>query len=407
MARGLDLLSALGEVRPAGDAAAAAALKLVANGALGGALLALRASRQHAADLAVDHGLALDVLERGPLGALVQGKRDRFEPDGGETQPAPADFAIAALAKDLVLLASASPAARPLSDQVHRALASGAVAPDDDIAAITAPAAYSSVDEEPHGLTIAREVMVSDEVLAPLRSYVAGHATGDPEHFRRAFLPTAHVEGLRGGEFVSWPLPDYCALFGGRPAPDEASRRRRIDHVFVEGSVGTATMTLQHGPDSFTDVFLLVRIDETWRIANKAYHRAAELRQESVPQVVGVALAPADLLLLDLIGVLLEGILGLECRAPRCPRRRAAASWRCMSPASARLASSSSSRNLISLNSDDGPFEPDTDRPVAVEAAEVGGLVDVRPGAGELAGDLRHERAGDLLHGARSILISW
>ncbi len=41
----------------------------------------------------------------------------------------------------------------------------------------------------------------------------------------------------------------------------------------VEGTVGTATMTLWHGPDTFIDVFVLIRVHDEWRIANKAYHR--------------------------------------------------------------------------------------------------------------------------------------
>jgi hypothetical protein len=112
-----------------------------------------------------------------------------------------------------------------------------------------------------------------EDVLAPLRAYARGHATGDPAHFREAFLPTAHVEGIRDGTFVSWRLDDYCALFDGQPAPDESARSRRIDAVDVHGSVATATMTLWHGADTFTDVFLLIRTDSRWRIANKAYHR--------------------------------------------------------------------------------------------------------------------------------------
>lgn len=114
---------------------------------------------------------------------------------------------------------------------------------------------------------------VSDDVLTPLRAYIRGHATGDPAYFREAFLPTAHIEGMRNGTFVSWRLDDYCALFHGRPAPDEPTRSRRIDAVDVHGSVATASMTLWHGADVFTDVFLLVRADGQWRIANKAYHR--------------------------------------------------------------------------------------------------------------------------------------
>jgi hypothetical protein len=115
----------------------------------------------------------------------------------------------------------------------------------------------------------------ADAVLEPLHAYIRGHATGDPMHFQAAFLPTAHVEGIRDGAFVSWPLAEYCALFPGRPAPDESTRSRRIDSVDVDvhGTVATATMTLEHGADTFTDVFLLVRLDDGWRIANKVYHR--------------------------------------------------------------------------------------------------------------------------------------
>jgi hypothetical protein len=47
----------------------------------------------------------------------------------------------------------------------------------------------------------------------------------------------------------------------------------RIDTVDVHGSVAMASMTLWHGADVFTDVFLLVHSDDQWRIANKAYHR--------------------------------------------------------------------------------------------------------------------------------------
>ncbi len=114
---------------------------------------------------------------------------------------------------------------------------------------------------------------VPDAALEPLRAYVRGHATGDPAHFRDAFLPTAHIEGIRDGAFVSWPLDEYCALFRGRPAPDEPNRSRRIDAVAVHGTVATAAMTLSHGADTFTDLFLLVLVGDGWRIANKAYHR--------------------------------------------------------------------------------------------------------------------------------------
>jgi hypothetical protein len=121
-------------------------------------------------------------------------------------------------------------------------------------------------------LTIAVDVSAPAEVLAPLHAYALGHATGVPDHFRKAFRSTAHVEGLRDGDFVSWDLETYCALFDG-PAPDEDQRRRIVDDVQVTGTVATARMRLHHGDSIFTDVFLLVGGPAGWRIANKAYHR--------------------------------------------------------------------------------------------------------------------------------------
>ncbi|WOT33214.1 nuclear transport factor 2 family protein [Streptomyces coeruleorubidus] len=246
--RARPVLETLGSVLTVGDAATAAALKLIANNGLAGAVLALRDSLRQGDALGLPRDQVLDVLELGRLGGLVAHKRGFLT---GEPVTAAAEFTIGALAKDMALLAAASNT--PLRSAAG--LADVPAGPEADIAtAAIAPAA-------------------DDAVLEPLRAYVRGHATGDPTHFRDAFLPTAHVEGIRDGAFVSWPLEEYCALFTGRPAADEPARSRRIDTVDVHGTVATATMTLLHGADTFTDVFLLVRVGDRWRIANKAYHR--------------------------------------------------------------------------------------------------------------------------------------
>ncbi|MFH8469282.1 nuclear transport factor 2 family protein [Streptomyces sp. NPDC017991] len=262
--RALPVLEALGTVRRVDDASTAAALKLIANSGLAGSVLALRDSLQQADALGLSRTQALDILELGHLGGLVARKRPFLDSEpatapatGSAAGPAAAppvgtaDFTIEALAKDMNLLAAASDT--PL--RCLSGLADTPGGPETDIAvAATVPA-------------------VADAVLAPLRAYIRGHATGAPGHFHSAFFPTAHIEGVRDGVFVSWPLDEYCALFHGRPAPDEPARSRRIDTVDVHGTVATATMTLRHGADTFTDVFLLVRVDDRWRIANKAYHR--------------------------------------------------------------------------------------------------------------------------------------
>lgn len=109
-------------------------------------------------------------------------------------------------------------------------------------------------------------------VRAAIEHYLRGHATGDASHMRRAFLPTAHIEGMREGHFTSWTLDDYCDLFSGKPAEDEARRQRQIDVIDVTGTAAMAKATLVHGAVTFTDYFVLLKVNGAWKIANKVYH---------------------------------------------------------------------------------------------------------------------------------------
>lgn len=256
-ARAAAVLDDLGDPVLCGSPTRAAAAKLVANGVLADALLTIRDSRTRARELGLDATLTWDVLERTSLGGLVRAKRDRL----ARGDLADADFTAGTLAKDVGLLAAHAPSAAGLLTEMARAL----TAPDDDIAGLAAPR---------HGLSLAPGVSAPPEVLAPLLAYAAGHATGEASYHRRAFLPTAHVEGVRDGAFASWGLDEFCALFSGKPADDEAERWRRIEQVATSGTTGTAVMTLRHGADTFIDVFVLLEVGGTWRIANKAYHRA-------------------------------------------------------------------------------------------------------------------------------------
>ena len=127
-----------------------------------------------------------------------------------------------------------------------------------------------------HPITPMPEQATSDAdyagVRAALENYLRGHATGDPTYMRRAFLPTAHVEGIREGKFISWTLDEYCDLFKGAPAADEATRQRQIDVIDLIGTAANAKATLVHGAVTFTDYFVLLKVDGVWKIANKVYH---------------------------------------------------------------------------------------------------------------------------------------
>jgi hypothetical protein len=111
-------------------------------------------------------------------------------------------------------------------------------------------------------------------VRAAVNQYLKGHATGSGDEMRKAFLPTAHIEGIRDGKFVSWTVDEYVSRFQGKPAADEASRKRTIDRVDFSGTAAMARATLVHGATTFVDYFVLLKVDGQWKIANKVYSAA-------------------------------------------------------------------------------------------------------------------------------------
>ena len=267
-----EVLGLLGETLVFGGPAEAAGLKLVANGVLGDSLASLRRALARGDALGLPREAVLDVVGRGVLGRFVDGKREVL---GQQAARPTATFAAGALAKDLALLGSATDTVSDSGAAVDTLLSAGALAADDDISVLGVATADLTWLADAR-LDVSPEVVADADVLRPLHAYARTHATGDPAYLDDAFLPTAHIEGYRDGEFVSMDLEIFAGLFTG-PAPDEETRSRRIERLDVRGSVATAVMTLHHGEVDFTDVFVLLRAPGSggWRIANKAYERWA------------------------------------------------------------------------------------------------------------------------------------
>ncbi|MFC0623374.1 nuclear transport factor 2 family protein [Kribbella deserti] len=264
------VLESLGEILVAETSGEAAALKLVANGVLGDTLLALRRALHRGEALSLPRATVLDMLERTALSGTVSKKRDLLTK--APSQNSLSAFTVAALGKDLRLLADSLAATTDASAVLGILLSNGALDSTDDVARLSAVTQDWDHLADAR-LTISPDVTADPAVLDPLYAYARGHATGDPEHFRRAFLPTAHIEGRRDGAFTSWGLQEYCGLFNG-PALDEQDRRRTLDHLTVRGTIATATMTLRHGSSKFVDMFVLITdAAGNWRIANKVYER--------------------------------------------------------------------------------------------------------------------------------------
>ena len=125
-------------------------------------------------------------------------------------------------------------------------------------------------------LTIATPALAQEKDEAGARAavnhYLAGHATGSPDEFRAAFHPRAMLYWNRDGAFAERTSADYIAGASGKPAPDEAQRRRAIESLDVTGNAAMAKVVLDYPSVKFTDYLSLVKADGEWRIVNKIFN---------------------------------------------------------------------------------------------------------------------------------------
>lgn len=125
-------------------------------------------------------------------------------------------------------------------------------------------------------LTIAAPALAQEKDEAGARAavnrYLAGHATGSPDEFRAAFHPKAMLYWNRDGAFAERTSADYIAGASGKPAADEAQRRRSIESLDVTGNAAMAKVVLDYPSVRFTDYLSLVKADGEWRIVNKIFN---------------------------------------------------------------------------------------------------------------------------------------
>ena len=105
-------------------------------------------------------------------------------------------------------------------------------------------------------------------------AYLRGHATGDGAHFRTAFHPAANLYWTRADTLATRTSAEYAAGASGRPAPDEAARRRRIVLLDVVGTAGVAKVELDYPTVTFVDYLSLLKVDGVWRIVAKTFNVA-------------------------------------------------------------------------------------------------------------------------------------
>lgn len=106
----------------------------------------------------------------------------------------------------------------------------------------------------------------------PLENYIQGHATGNGDFMRKAFHTDAKIMSFRDGKMASLTAEEFASRFNGKPAADEAQRKRRVEALEITGNAGSAKIVLEYPTVTYTDYMSLLKIGDEWKIVNKVFY---------------------------------------------------------------------------------------------------------------------------------------
>ena len=128
---------------------------------------------------------------------------------------------------------------------------------------------------------IEAQMSEKDAVKIPLENYLKGHATGNPEFMRKAFHTEGKLIFIRDGKFSTRTFEEYIAGLSGKPAADEAQRKRSIESIDIAGNAATAKIVLDYPAVKFTDYMTLLKIDGEWKIISKTLYAEPKPRADA------------------------------------------------------------------------------------------------------------------------------
>lgn len=109
-------------------------------------------------------------------------------------------------------------------------------------------------------------------IRTALDHYLRGHATGQGAAFSEVFHPSARLLWVRGDTLAIRTAAQYIAGATGKPADDEAQRKRFTASVWQAGNAAMGKIILDYPNAKFADYMAMLKLDGKWQILNKSFH---------------------------------------------------------------------------------------------------------------------------------------
>jgi len=123
-----------------------------------------------------------------------------------------------------------------------------------------------------YGYNVWADEKEKELVKIPLENYLKGHATGNPEFMKKAFHTEGKLIFIREGKYATRTFEEYINGMSGKPADDEAKRKRWIESVDIAGNAAVGKIILDYPNGRFVDYMTLLKIDGEWKIVNKSFY---------------------------------------------------------------------------------------------------------------------------------------
>ncbi|MBE9557513.1 MAG: nuclear transport factor 2 family protein [Proteobacteria bacterium] len=115
-----------------------------------------------------------------------------------------------------------------------------------------------------------------DGIAQTIDLYFAGMYQSKAEDIEASFHPNATITGFRGdtGELVEMDCGEFRNFAASQPPPAENGEpfEMTLDSVDIKGKVAMVRVTDRYLNKRFTDLMLLLKTDDGWRIYSKLWH---------------------------------------------------------------------------------------------------------------------------------------
>ncbi len=115
-----------------------------------------------------------------------------------------------------------------------------------------------------------------EQIARVIDLYFAGMYHSRGEDIEASFHPNATISGYRGdgGDLVEMSRDNFRDFVTSQPPPAENGEPfdMKVDSVETKGRVAMVKVTDRYLNKMFTDLLLLLKTDEGWRIYNKVWH---------------------------------------------------------------------------------------------------------------------------------------